>query len=479
MESTSTSADDSGASLRSSLSSAIRAARQSSPMTAISPRRAQNEPCRAVQVWEHFAMADDVSPEEVDLAESLLARWDWGKGESKSELEREVWDDGSSHGRRFDRFILRSLGVSTKKQSKSTTQIEKLERQVRSLGGHPVTRVAEEWELELTHSREAMVAALRVWNDPTAKFRTGAFSLLLVTAWNALALARLQRDGREWRKLNELGEPLLVEDTPQAIDTRDAIAIAFPGEGSRGTRENLRFWIDLRNSVAHRYLPELDWSVIPEAQAAALNYENIVVDTFGPEYALQEQLSVPLQLSGFRDPGVLASRKKLLAALPIDVQALLSRTESELPELLADPTYRLRIAFIPAVLASSNGADAIAHFVKPGEVPEELQDLLSRFVVLPKTLLDNCRHGGRQTSRTIAAQIPFKFTEADHKQVGQALGVRSAPGQPDRTIKPEYAKYVEAAKIYTYSDGWIALVVEELTDPDRFAKLVGHPPIAR
>lgn len=387
-----------------------------------------------------------------------------------------MWDDGSSHGRRFDRFILRALGVSTKKTAKSATQIEDLERQVRSLGAQPVTCVAKDWELYLAHSRQTMLSALRIWNDPTTTSRTGAFALLLVTAWNALALARLQRDDREWRKLDETGAPVLVEGVSQAIDTRDAIDLALPGDASRGLRENLRLWIDLRNAVAHRHLPALDLSIIPEAQAAALNYENVIVDTFGPEYALGEHLSVPLQLSGFRDPGVLASRKKVLAELPLDVQALLSRTESESPDLLSDPTYRLRIAFIPTALASGNGADAIAHFVKPGEVPEDLDEALNNVVVVSKTLVDKCRHGGRTATRTIAEAIPFKLTEADHKRVGQALRVRSADGKPERTLKPEYAKYVEAAKIHTYSDGWIDLVIGELSDAARFEALVGHPP---
>ncbi len=424
-------------------------------------------------------MSTGVSPEEKSLAESLLARWNSGEGESKSELEREVWDDGSSHGRRFDRFVFRALGVSTKKTAKSTTQIEELERQVRSLGAQPMTCVAREWELQLAHSRQTMLSALRIWNDPTTASRTGAFALLLVAAWNALALARLQRDEREWRKLDNDGEPVKVAGVPQAIDTREAIDLAFPGDGLRGLRENVRLWIDLRNSVAHRYLPALDLSIIPEAQAAALNYENVIVDTFGPEYALAEHLSVPLQLSGFRDPGVLASRKKLLAGLPLDVQVLLCRTESESPDLLSDPSYRLRIAFIPAAIASGNGADAIAHFVKPGEVPEALDEALSNVVVIAKTLVDKCRHGGRTATRAIAEAIPFRLTEADHKRVGQALKVRSADGTPERTLKPEYAKYVEAAKIYTYSDGWIDLVIEELSDPERFESLVGHPPQAK
>lgn len=255
---------------------------------------------------DHRKMGDDISLEDKELAESVFARWNWGAGESKSELEREVWDDGSSHGRRFDRFIFRTLGVNTKKSAKSTTQIEQLERQVRSLGGHPLTRDPSEWELQLAHSRRSMLAALRHWNDPTTSFRTGSFSLLLVTAWNALALARLERDEREWRQLDDSGSPVLVDGVPQAVGTREAISMAFPGDGSRGVRENLRLWIDLRNSVAHRYLPALDSSIIPEAQAAILNYENLVVDTFGPEYGLQENLSVPLQTVGL--PGSRSSR---------------------------------------------------------------------------------------------------------------------------------------------------------------------------
>ena len=177
---------------------------------------------------DHGRVSSGLSPDERSLAESLLTRWNWGKGESKSQLEREVWGDGSSHGRRFDRFIFRALGVSTKKTCKSTTQIEDLERQVRSLGAQPVTCVPKEWELQLAHSRQTMLSALRIWNDPTTISRTGAFALLLVTAWNALALARLQRDDREWRKLSEAGEPVLVDGVPLAIDTRDAIDLALP-----------------------------------------------------------------------------------------------------------------------------------------------------------------------------------------------------------------------------------------------------------
>jgi hypothetical protein len=109
----------------------------------------------------------------------------------------------------------------------------------------------------------------------------------------------------------------------------DLVGDALPGSANSGLRENIRFWVDLRNAVAHRHLPALDALVIPEAQAGLLNFETALVDRFGIDYGLGERLSVPLQLSGFRDPDVLRSLRLLQAALPPDVQSLLSRAESK------------------------------------------------------------------------------------------------------------------------------------------------------
>lgn len=137
------------------------------------------------------------SEDDIELATELLAAWDNGQGISKSELERRHWNDGSSHGRRFDRFIRQTLGTETTRSSKQTDRIADLEAQVRSLGRSPAGIDAPEWEVQLLHAREACLSGLRVWNDPLARFRTGAFSLLFVTAWNSIAIAMLQKDEAE------------------------------------------------------------------------------------------------------------------------------------------------------------------------------------------------------------------------------------------------------------------------------------------
>ena len=93
----------------------------------------------------------------------------------------------------FDRFISQTLGLPTVKRSKLSDRVSDLEEQIRSLGHVPVGAREEPWERQLAHARESCLSALRVWNDPTASFRTEAFALLLVTAWNALSIAILQK----------------------------------------------------------------------------------------------------------------------------------------------------------------------------------------------------------------------------------------------------------------------------------------------
>ncbi|MCY3662495.1 MAG: hypothetical protein OXH28_06675 [bacterium] len=421
-------------------------------------------------------MPESPSEADVELARELLALWNDGDGVSKSQLERRTWGDGSSHGRRFDRFIRTALGVETSRPSRQTDHIADLKTQVLSLGALPVGVAEVDWQVQLQQARASCLEALRIWNDPTSAFRTGAFSLLFVTAWNSLALALLQREGKEWRRLDSSGEPVLVDGAEQSVDTLELINRAFAGADYRGIRENLLRWVEIRNAVAHRHLPALDYVVIPLAQAGLLRTEAVLVDVFGPEYALGEKLSVPLQLSGFRNPDVLGSRKKLQASLPLDVQAVLSRAYDAPEDLLADPTYMLRVAFIPAVPASGRNPDVVAHFMRPGEVPEELEESLDRYVVMAKpTARSNFR--AMQVIGEVERRTGYAFNTNLHAQVSRMLGIRPGRDEPDRTLDIKYAEYITSFKRYLYSQAWIDLLVDKLSTPEGFTDLTGVPPV--
>ncbi|MHB1937976.1 MAG: DUF3644 domain-containing protein [Acidobacteriaceae bacterium] len=419
------------------------------------------------------------SSDEIALAERLFAEWDGGAGTSKGRIEIREWGDATSHGRRFDRFIRRTLGRSTSRASRQTNRIGDLESQLRQLGVTPTGTVAQPWEPQLQHARVACLAALRAWNDPTATFRTGTFSLLFVAAWNSLAIAKLQKDGKEWRSLDDSGVPVLRNGVEESRWTVDLVSEAFSGGSRTGLCENVRDWVELRNSVAHRHLLALDAAVIPLAQAGLLNFETVLSVEFGEEWALAEHLSVPLQLAGFRDPGVLKSLKILQASLPLDVQAILARASTSNPDLLADQTYQLRVAFVPVVPASGRSPDAVAYFVRPGDVTDELADALDRYVVVPKVLQAPPRPnlGAKTVVRDVESRIPWRLTVSQHARLTHTLGVRppSTDADPTRTDS-RYCEYVPAVKLHLYNQAWVNRLVDVLTGKEDYEALLGCSP---
>ncbi len=418
--------------------------------------------------------------DQVELAEALLAEWDGGRGTSKSAIERRVWDDGGAHGRRFDRFIRRKLGVSTSKSSKQTDRIDALESQIRRLGASPIGVELEEWEKQLQHGRGAALAALRVWNDPSATFRTGTFALLFVTAWNSVALAILQRAEVEWRTLDEDGAPVLVDDRERAQETGSLIAAALPSNRYLGLRGNTDFWIGLRNSVAHRHLPELDALVIPYAQAGLLNLEGVLEEHFGFDYCLAEHLSVPLQLSGFRNPNILSSIRRLQSTLPLDVQTYLA-SQSEINErLLEDPSYMLRVTFVPAVPSSGRNPDAVVRFIQPGEVSEDLSLALKEYAVVTKVIRpERPSLIATQVLEAVSDRIPYRFTMPMHTAASRQLGARPASDGDQAKTDARYCEYVTSVKRHLYNNAWINRLVDELSTPDGFRATTGFEPSLR
>jgi hypothetical protein len=418
---------------------------------------------------------------DVRLARDLLAEWDEGRGTSKSEIERRVWGDGGAHGRRFDRFIRQTLGVSTNRPSKQTDRIATLESQLRRHGVTPDGVEPPEWAAQLQHCRHAAIAALRAWNDPTSSFRTESFALHFVTAWNSLAIAVLQRDEAEWRALDDNGEPEQIDGRDKAKETHELVGLAWPGARHDGLRRNGDFWTGLRNHVAHRHLPALDAAVIPQAQAGLLNLEGALVEAFGEDFALGDTLSVPLQLSGFRDPTLLTSLKKLQASLTLDVQTYLSQQAKLNEDLLEDPSYLLRVTFVPAVPSSGRNPDAVAYFVRPGEVSEDLGLALKEYVVVDKVV-----HAPRpsliatQVVEAVQDRIPFRFTVNMHTAASRHLGVRPASSKGDQTATDaRYCEYVTSVKRHLYNQAWIDRLVTELSTRGGFEAATGFEPQPR
>lgn len=431
--------------------------------------------------------ADDTDEaEHRRVAEEMHGRW--RAGESKSQLEIEYWDDGTSHGKRFTAYIKRWLGLETEKKSSQTEHIERLEALLRAHGVSPTEAgdLAEEYRL-LAKAREAVLGAVRVYNDPTAGFRTETFIVLMVIGWNALLQAILERDKTDYYARDDDGKQVIIDGRAKVKETWDLAGLAMGGDSveKKAVRANLDFFLRLRNQIAHRYLPALDLQVVSEAQAMLLNFEVLVVEHFGEEAALGESLCVPLHLSGFRNADGLRSLKKAQSQLPTDVQDFLARHRMEVDEdVLRSPEYALQIFFVPVTANRERSADAVVQFIRPGAVPAEVEEALQQLAVVtkPKRVAVASDDLLRPTEvvNLVSERLPFRFTSDTHQRAWKHYRVRPATGsaEPEAT-DDRYCRYDRLSRGYGYTRAWVEQLLVDLSDPDIYEEAIGFRPEAR
>lgn len=382
-------------------------------------------------------MADD-NDDDVTLAQEMYERWQ--AGEKKSALEREYWSDGSSHGQAFSAYVREHLEVETVRQSPIAARLQQAEALLRVHGvSLPDEDLDEQFRL-VARSREAALSAVRVYNDPSAGFRTETFAMLMIVAWNTLMQAICERDDLDYAERDDDGEVIVIDGRPKATGTWELTELALGGDEFAALRANLDYWLGLRNLVAHRYLPELDVLVVPEAQALLLNYETRLEVEFGDEAALGDRLAVPLHLNGFRSEAHRKSLTELQARLPTDVNDYLSRHRQEQPEeIRRDAAYSLRV-FLVAVAANREGtADMTASFVKPEEVTDELLSSLSHAAVITKERQVEVAAKGLLRPKAVWEEVQRRsglvFTNNRHARACRHFAVR--PFDKEQSEHPE------------------------------------------
>ena len=422
--------------------------------------------------------------QHVQLATEMYERWQ--KGEPKSRLEIEYWDNATSHGKAFTAYVKRWLGVETERQSSQSTRIAELEALLRANGIAPTEAgdLAEEYRL-LAKSREAALGAVRVYNDPLAGFRTETFIILMVVAWNSLLQALLERSRVDYYERDEKGTQILIGGRAKVLDTWQLVERALVGDEYRPVRANLDFFLGLRNQIAHRYLPALDPAVIGEAQAMLLNFENLLVAQFGDEAALGDRLAVPLQLSGFRNDGALRSLRKAQAQLPTDVVEFLAGHRANLDDdILKSPDYCLQIFFVAVTANRERSADSVVRFVRPDQVTPEIAEQLAKIGVVTKRRITPVASGDlfrpSEVVNLVSERLPYRFTMDTHTRCWRHYNVRppSNAGEPEAT-NDRYCRWDRLMGGYGYTKAWINKLVRDLSKDDTYKAVVGYAPDRR
>lgn len=235
----------------------------------------------------------------------------------------------------------------------------------------------------LTKSREAMLCAVQVFNNPNIQFKSESFLVLSNIAWTYLMHAYWRGQKVDYRYFE-------VRGTRKKFDRTKRGAYKFwelerclneaHGPLEKATVSNLRFLIGLRHEVEHQMTTRIDNYLSARFQACCLNYNNHIKLLFGEQYGIDQHLSFSLQFSTIKDEH--AAQLREFTDLPSNIASFINGYDHALDQAVFDDIrYAYRVLYIPKSASRKGHADKVVEFIPAGS---EMAQTVNKEYVLVK-----------------------------------------------------------------------------------------------
>ena len=320
----------------------------------------------------------------------------------------------------------------------------------------------------LDSSIDSALLAVEVYNKPRTTFRSEAFIALMVIAWTRLFHAHFNStigDKYYYKKKN--GRYELVDGERKSWEL--STCIKKQDKLSSSAKKNLEFFIKLRNKIEHRHIDrrEVDLLIFGECQALLFNYENLLIQLFGREFALNEALVYSLQFSQLRTPSQKKANKSALSKDLSDLTGFVEKYRNSLSdEEYNSQEYSIKLIQIPKI-SNTNRSDAAVEFVRWDALSEEDKAAYEKITVIVKDKKVKVEGANvrRLKPSEVVAQVNDKFktfalTTNLHAVLYKLFRIRPENGaeEPFET-NTKYCLYDEPHGDYVYQPEWVDFLV--------------------
>lgn len=323
----------------------------------------------------------------------------------------------------------------------------------------------------LDSSVDSALLAVEVYNKPRTTFRTQAYISLMIIAWTRLlhAYLNLTIGDKYYYKKKGSNRYEMVDGERKAWELKTCISKY--GKLSEAEKANLELFIKLRNKIEHRNINknEVDTLLFGECQSLLFNYEKHIIDHFGEEYALSENLVYSLQFSALRKKEQVVANKRALSADYAEIKRFVDNFRSSLTDsVFNSQEYSIKLIQIPKI-ANTNRSDLAIEFVRWDSLSaadkrnyKKLDAIIKDKIVKQPVV----NMGGMRPSKVLKLvenETKVKLSHNDHKCLLQIFGVRPDPEEEDpfNTI-PEYCMFDELHNDYVYYQPWVECLVKIL-----------------
>ena len=291
----------------------------------------------------------------------------------------------------------------------------------------------------LIKAREAMIAAVHIFNSAGLTFRAELFIVTAVIAWTYLLHAWFRREGVDYRYSGQKTK----EGEDKYWELGKCLKHAkCPAKG--GTATNLEFLLALRHEIEHRSTNRIDEAVGAKLQSCCINFNDLLKTEFGPQYGLEKRLPIALQFVSFGTDQKAILKKA--STLPKHVEAFIKTFEGHLDEdAIRDPAYRMAYGFIPVAAKKPGAADTAVQIVDPNS-PEAAE--IERIIF---KLVNRKRYPpGKVVEKVQAAGYP-NFGMYQHTQLWKQLDARKEG--------KGYGCVGDYGNAWVWFDSWIDVVL--------------------
>jgi hypothetical protein len=217
----------------------------------------------------------------------------------------------------------------------------------------------------INKSKEAMLSAIQIFNNPNIQFKSESFIVLSVIAWTYLLHAYYRSIGIEYRYFQQLAKKKKFDVTKCGAHKYWELERCLDEKRSpvdKVVAANLRFLIGLRHEIEHQMTTKIDDLLSARFQACCLNYCHYLNRLFPRHGGIEKYLSFSLQLSSLSEKQVdqLVDYKDL----PQNISAYIQKFDKELSDSdFGDSRFSYRVLFVPKTANRKGQADKVIEFI--------------------------------------------------------------------------------------------------------------------
>ena len=243
-------------------------------------------------------------------------------------------------------------------------------------------RAVKKQEL-LIKSREAMLSAVQIYNNPQVSFKSETFITLAIIAWTYLLHAYYANNGIDYRYSTIHGKRKIYDRTKYGAYKHWELERCLNDKYSpvdEITSKNLKFLIGVRHEIEHQMTKKIDASISAKIHACSLNYNYYIKKLFGENYGIDSVLGIAIQFSPID-----VEQKNLLQNnefVKSNLQTFITEFEKNLTEAeFNDTHYAYRVVFARVDGKRKNSlTDEVISFI-PSDDPRA-KDLKANYAVI-------------------------------------------------------------------------------------------------